>query len=41
MAPNAVVMVVDDDETNRDMLARRLRRYGYTVSVASSGVQAL
>ena len=35
------VLVVDDDEANRDMLARRLRRHGYTVSVASSGVQAL
>jgi sigma-B regulation protein RsbU (phosphoserine phosphatase) len=35
------ILVVDDDETNRDMLARRLRRYGYTVSAASSGVQAL
>lgn len=35
------ILVVDDDETNRDMLARRLRRDGYTVSAASSGVQAL
>ena len=35
------LLIVDDDETNRDMLARRLRRYGYTVSTAPSGVQAL
>jgi sigma-B regulation protein RsbU (phosphoserine phosphatase) len=35
------ILIVDDDETNRDMLARRLRRYGYTVSAAPSGVQAL
>ncbi|MHC1765798.1 MAG: SpoIIE family protein phosphatase [Verrucomicrobiia bacterium] len=35
------ILIVDDDEQNRDMLARRLRRCGYAVSVAASGVQAL
>jgi phosphoserine phosphatase RsbU/P len=35
------ILVVDDDEQNRDMLARRLRRCGYAVSMAPSGVQAL
>jgi sigma-B regulation protein RsbU (phosphoserine phosphatase) len=35
------ILIVDDDEANRVMLARRLRRYGYTVSVASSGMQGL
>jgi phosphoserine phosphatase RsbU/P len=40
-ADQGAILIVDDDETNRDMLARRLRRYGYTVSAAPSGVQAL
>jgi len=35
------VLVVDDDPANRQMLARRLRRQGLTVSVASSGEAAL
>jgi sigma-B regulation protein RsbU (phosphoserine phosphatase) len=35
------LLVVDDDESNRDMLGRRLRRYGYGVEVAASGVDAL
>jgi sigma-B regulation protein RsbU (phosphoserine phosphatase) len=35
------ILIVDDDEQNRDMLARRLRRCGYAITVASSGVQAL
>jgi sigma-B regulation protein RsbU (phosphoserine phosphatase) len=35
------ILVVDDDEQNRDMLARRLRRCGYAVTVASSGLKAL
>ena len=35
------LLVVDDEEYNRDMLARRLRRKGYTVEVASSGPEAL
>jgi DNA-binding response OmpR family regulator len=32
---------VDDEEANRSLLARRLRREGYTVSLAETGRQAL
>jgi len=35
------LLVVDDDESNRDMLSRRLQRDGYTVQVAANGVDAL
>jgi sigma-B regulation protein RsbU (phosphoserine phosphatase) len=35
------ILVVDDDESSREMLARRLRRSGYTVSAVANGVQAL
>jgi phosphoserine phosphatase RsbU/P len=35
------ILVVDDDESSREMLARRLRRCGYTVSAVSSGLRAL
>jgi sigma-B regulation protein RsbU (phosphoserine phosphatase) len=35
------ILVVDDDESSREMLARRLRRCGYTVSAVSGGVPAL
>ena len=35
------VLVVDDEEESRDMLARRLRRRGYEVEVAENGYQAL
>jgi sigma-B regulation protein RsbU (phosphoserine phosphatase) len=35
------ILVVDDDESSREMLARRLRRSGYTVSAIANGVQAL
>jgi DNA-binding response OmpR family regulator len=38
---NAVVLVVDDNEMNRDMLSRRLRRQDYEVEVAENGEQAL
>jgi len=43
-SPRAVqgrLLVVDDDESNRDMLSRRLQRDGYTVQVAANGVNAL
>ncbi|HJR09569.1 MAG TPA: adenylate/guanylate cyclase domain-containing protein [Pyrinomonadaceae bacterium] len=36
-----LVLVVDDSETNRDILARRLKREGYEVECASDGTQAL
>ena len=35
------ILVVDDDESNRDMLGRRLKRDGYTVQLAADGVEAL
>lgn len=35
------LLVVDDDENNRDMLSRRLLRRGYTVACADSGTNAL
>lgn len=38
---NIVVLVVDDNEMNRDMLSRRLRRQEYEVEVAEDGEQAL
>ncbi len=41
LPPAGPVLVVDDNEYNRDMLARRMARLGYEVSVASDGLQAL
>lgn len=38
---HASVLVVDDQEINRDLLARRLERDGYLVSDAEGGQQAL
>ena len=35
------LLVVDDDENNRDMLSRRLRKAGYYVEVAASAGEAL
>lgn len=35
------LLVVDDNEINRDMLSRRLRRQGYTVEAAENGRRAL
>lgn len=35
------ILVVDDDESSREMLARRLRRTGYTVSAVAGGLQGL
>lgn len=37
----ARILVVDDNETNRDLLSRRLERQGYTVTLAESGESAL
>jgi class 3 adenylate cyclase/CheY-like chemotaxis protein len=37
----ALILVVDDVEENRDMLARRLRRQGYQVIAAEGGAAAL
>ncbi len=35
------LLIVDDNATNRDLLARRLAREGFTVVVAESGARAL
>jgi sigma-B regulation protein RsbU (phosphoserine phosphatase) len=35
------LLVVDDNEMNRDMLSRRLSRQGHTVEVAADGLRAL
>ena len=35
------LLVVDDEEYNRDLLRRRLERAGYAVEVAASGQSAL
>ena len=35
------LLLVDDEEMNRDMLARRLELKGYSVTSADNGVQAL
>ena len=40
-ARQAFLLVVDDNEMNRDMLSRRLKRQGYRVAVAENGYQAL
>ncbi len=37
----ASLLVVDDNETNRDILSRYLERRGHHVSVAASGLEAL
>ena len=37
----ALILVVDDNEMNRDMLSRRLRRQNYEVDMAEDGEQAL
>jgi len=35
------VLLVEDNEFNRDMLSRRLKRSGWQVEVAGDGIQAL
>ncbi|MFK7829448.1 MAG: response regulator [Congregibacter sp.] len=35
------LLLVEDNELNRDMLSRRLRRAGYTVALAEDGAEAL
>ncbi len=37
----AKILVVEDDEMNRDMLSRRLERRGYEVSIAVDGVEGV
>jgi len=40
-APRGVILVVDDDQGNRDLLARRLVREGFAVHTAADGQAAL
>jgi CheY-like chemotaxis protein len=39
--PNFQVLIVDDNEINRDMLSRRLRTKDYNLSMATNGREAL
>jgi PAS domain S-box-containing protein len=41
MTPTIRLLVVDDEEFNRDMLGRRLQRHGYAVVLAESAAQGL
>lgn len=38
---HGIVLIVDDNEDNRNVLSRRLKRQGYLVDMAENGVQAL
>jgi class 3 adenylate cyclase len=38
---SSLVLIVDDNEVNRDLLARRITREGYRVMLASNGFEAL
>jgi sigma-B regulation protein RsbU (phosphoserine phosphatase) len=40
-APQATILIVDDEELNRDGLARRLQRHDYEVVAARSGREAI
>ena len=35
------ILIVEDNEMNRDMLSRRLERKGYTITLALDGAEAL
>ena len=35
------ILIVEDNEMNRDMLSRRLMRAGYRVAIATDGAQAI
>src|ERR1043166_3090897 len=37
----AKILLVEDNEMNRDMLSRRLERKGYTVAIAVDGLQGV
>lgn len=38
---DASILIVDDEEANRDILSRRLIKEGYTVATATGGREAL
>jgi two-component system, cell cycle response regulator DivK len=35
------ILIVEDNEMNRDVLSRRLRRHGYEVLIATAGLEGL
>ena len=37
----AIILLVEDNEMNRDMLSRRLTRAGHTVSIATDGQEGI
>jgi adenylate cyclase len=41
MTDSALVLVVDDNEMNRDLLSRRLTKQGHVVVIAEDGLQAI
>src|SRR6516162_2607592 len=41
VTPLATILVVDDEELNREGLARRLQRHDYEVAVAKTGREAI
>lgn len=41
MTPPRKILLVEDNEMNRDMLSRRLARAGFAVSVSTDGADAL
>jgi len=41
MSDQSLVLVVDDNEMNRDLLSRRLIKQGHTIVMAEDGLQAL
>lgn len=38
---SATILIVEDNELNRDMLSRRLERRGYSVNLAADGKEGL
>ena len=40
-APEPTILLVEDNEVNRDMLVRRLQRAGHEVAIAADGEAAL
>ena len=40
-APEPTILLVEDNEVNRDMLVRRLQRVGHQVTTAGDGEAAL
>jgi CheY-like chemotaxis protein len=39
--PKSTILIVEDNEMNRDMLSRRLQRAGYLVATAADGHQGI